>query len=63
VRYVNGAHRPPNNVNEAVDFEQRILAWYDKYLKPPAEAPATNGAKPSGRGGAPASGPGGWPPR
>ena len=33
VRYVNGAHRPPNSVAESVDFEQRILAWYDKYLK------------------------------
>jgi len=33
VRYVNGAHRPPNSVAESIDFEQRILAWYDKYLK------------------------------
>jgi dipeptidyl aminopeptidase/acylaminoacyl peptidase len=33
VRYVNGAHRPPNSAAEAVDFENRILAWYDKYLK------------------------------
>ena len=33
VRYTNGAHRPPNTVAEAVDFEHRILAWYDKYLK------------------------------
>jgi dipeptidyl aminopeptidase/acylaminoacyl peptidase len=33
VRYVNGAHRPPNSASEAVDFENRILAWYDKYLK------------------------------
>jgi hypothetical protein len=33
VRYVNGAHRPPNSANEAIDFENRILAWYDKYLK------------------------------
>ena len=33
VRYVNGAHRPPNSVAESVDFEGRILAWYDKYLK------------------------------
>jgi dipeptidyl aminopeptidase/acylaminoacyl peptidase len=33
VRYSNGAHRPPNSVAESVDFEQRILAWYDKYLK------------------------------
>jgi dipeptidyl aminopeptidase/acylaminoacyl peptidase len=33
VRYVNGGHRPPNSPEESVDFEQRILAWYDKYLK------------------------------
>jgi dipeptidyl aminopeptidase/acylaminoacyl peptidase len=33
VRYVNGAHRPPNSVSEAVDFEQRIVAWYDTHLK------------------------------
>jgi hypothetical protein len=35
VRYVNGAHRPPNSVVESVDFETRIVAWYDKYLKAP----------------------------
>jgi dipeptidyl aminopeptidase/acylaminoacyl peptidase len=33
VRYVNGAHRPPNSIAEAIDFETRILSWYDKYLK------------------------------
>lgn len=33
VRYVNGGHRPPNSVAESIDFEQRILGWYDKYLK------------------------------
>ena len=33
VRYVDGAHRPPNSAAESVDFEQRILAWYEKYLK------------------------------
>jgi dipeptidyl aminopeptidase/acylaminoacyl peptidase len=33
VRYVNGGHRPPNSAAESVDFEQRILAWYDKHLK------------------------------
>ncbi len=33
VRYVNGAHRPPDSVDEAVDFENRILGWYDRYLK------------------------------
>jgi dipeptidyl aminopeptidase/acylaminoacyl peptidase len=35
VHYVNGAHRPPDSVAEAVDFENRILAWFDKYLSPP----------------------------
>lgn len=38
VRYANGGHRPPNSVSESIDFEQRILAWYDKYLKKPAAA-------------------------
>lgn len=33
VRYVNGGHRPPNSVSETIDFENRIVAWYDKYLK------------------------------
>jgi dipeptidyl aminopeptidase/acylaminoacyl peptidase len=33
VRYVNGGHRPPNSAAESIDFEQRILAWYDKHLK------------------------------
>jgi dipeptidyl aminopeptidase/acylaminoacyl peptidase len=31
-RYANGAHRPPNSVTESIDFEQRILAWYDGKL-------------------------------
>ena len=34
VRYVNGGHRPPNTAAESIDFENRIVAWYDKYLKP-----------------------------
>jgi dipeptidyl aminopeptidase/acylaminoacyl peptidase len=33
VRYVNGGHRPPNSNAETLDFEQRILGWYDKHLK------------------------------
>jgi dipeptidyl aminopeptidase/acylaminoacyl peptidase len=33
VRYANGGHRPPNSVSESIDFENRIVAWYDKYLK------------------------------
>lgn len=38
VHYANGAHRPPNSVAEAIDFETRLLGWFDKYLKaaPPA---------------------------
>lgn len=38
VRYTNGGHRPPNSVAESIDFENRMLAWYDKYLKPKAAA-------------------------
>jgi len=26
-------HRPPNSVDQGIDFETRILAWYDKHLK------------------------------
>ena len=33
VRYVDGGHRPPNSVSESIDFENRILNWYDRYLK------------------------------
>jgi dienelactone hydrolase len=29
VRYVDGGHRPPNSVSESIDFENRILKWYD----------------------------------
>ena len=42
VRYVNGAHRPPNSVAESVDFENRILAWYEKYLKADASKKKTS---------------------
>ena len=42
VRYVNGGHRPPNSVAESVDFEARILAWYDKYLKAPLKKKDTD---------------------
>ena len=34
VRYVNGGHRPPNSASESIDFENRIVAWYNRYLKP-----------------------------
>jgi dipeptidyl aminopeptidase/acylaminoacyl peptidase len=42
VRYVNGGHRPPNSTAESIDFEQRILAWYDKYLKKDSKKKDTN---------------------
>ena len=42
VRYVNGGHRPPNSAAESVDFENRIIAWYDKHLKAEKKKPATN---------------------
>ncbi|MEX1128727.1 MAG: prolyl oligopeptidase family serine peptidase [Vicinamibacterales bacterium] len=40
VRYVNGGHRPPNSADESIDFERRIVAWYDKYLKAPLKKKA-----------------------
>ena len=49
VRYVNGGHRPPNSVAESVDFENRILAWYDKYLKKDAKKKETDSASASRR--------------
>ena len=42
VHYANGAHRPPNSVSESIDFENRILAWYDKYLKADASKKKTS---------------------
>jgi dipeptidyl aminopeptidase/acylaminoacyl peptidase len=45
VRYVNGAHRPANSVEESIDFENRILAWYDTYLKKDEETPAAKPAR------------------
>ncbi|HSC27002.1 MAG TPA: prolyl oligopeptidase family serine peptidase [Vicinamibacterales bacterium] len=42
VRYVNGGHRPPNSVSEATDFEQRILAWYDRHLKAESKKKTTD---------------------
>jgi dipeptidyl aminopeptidase/acylaminoacyl peptidase len=41
VRYVNGGHRPPNSVSESIDFESRILAWYDKHLKAASPSPTS----------------------
>jgi dipeptidyl aminopeptidase/acylaminoacyl peptidase len=48
VRYVNGGHRPPNSAAESIDFEQRILAWYDKYLKKPSDKKKTDSLQPPG---------------
>jgi dipeptidyl aminopeptidase/acylaminoacyl peptidase len=42
VRYTRGGHRPPNSVEESVDFEQRILGWYDRYLKKDGKRGTTN---------------------
>ena len=33
VRYINGGHGPPDSVAQSIDFQKRILAWYNKYLK------------------------------
>jgi dipeptidyl aminopeptidase/acylaminoacyl peptidase len=41
VRYANGGHRPPNSVSESIDFEERILGWYDKHLKRTGDATTT----------------------
>ena len=41
VRYTNGGHRPPNSASESIDFENRILAWYDKHLKKTSAPPST----------------------
>jgi len=43
VRYYNGGHRPPNTNEESIDFEGRILAWYDKYLKKDDAKKTTDG--------------------
>lgn len=42
VRYVNGGHRPPNSASESIDFEGRILAWYDRHLKKSETRKGTN---------------------
>jgi polar amino acid transport system substrate-binding protein len=41
VRYVNGGHRPPNGNAESIDFESRILGWYDRHLKKKDEKKTT----------------------
>jgi len=33
LRYHNGAHGGPQTIDERKDMYQRMLAWYDKYLK------------------------------
>ncbi len=41
VRYTNGGHRPPNSASESIDFETRILNWYERHLKPSAPSPTS----------------------
>jgi dipeptidyl aminopeptidase/acylaminoacyl peptidase len=48
VHYVNGAHRPPDSVAEAIDFESRILKWFDKYLKKDETRPVPGAGKGGG---------------
>jgi dipeptidyl aminopeptidase/acylaminoacyl peptidase len=43
VSYINGGHGMPTaTVEEVVDYHNRILGWYDRFLKPAAGTPATN---------------------
>jgi dipeptidyl aminopeptidase/acylaminoacyl peptidase len=43
VSYVNGGHgMPTSTVAEVVDYHQRILAWYDRWLKPSQEKQKAN---------------------
>jgi dipeptidyl aminopeptidase/acylaminoacyl peptidase len=42
VNYVNGGHGiPMTNAAEFTDWHNRLLGWYDKYLKAPAKTPAS----------------------
>jgi dipeptidyl aminopeptidase/acylaminoacyl peptidase len=42
VSYINGGHgMPSSSTEEVIDYHQRILSWYDKYLKSNTRA-ATN---------------------
>jgi hypothetical protein len=38
---VYDTHRPPNSARESIDFEKRILGWYDKHLKSATTLPST----------------------
>jgi dipeptidyl aminopeptidase/acylaminoacyl peptidase len=43
VSYINGGHgMPTSTVEEVLDYHQRILGWYDRYLKAPAARPSAN---------------------
>jgi dipeptidyl aminopeptidase/acylaminoacyl peptidase len=43
VSYVNGGHGMPSSTEAEVrDYHQRILGWYERYLKPSAAAAATS---------------------
>ena len=41
--YVNGGHGTPNTTEaDFIDYHQRVLDWYGKYLKPAAALPSTD---------------------
>lgn len=41
--YVNGGHGTPNTTEaDFIDYHQRVLDWYGKYLKPTAASPSTD---------------------
>jgi dipeptidyl aminopeptidase/acylaminoacyl peptidase len=41
--YVNGGHGVPNTTeSDFVDYHQRVLDWYAKYLKPATKGNATS---------------------
>ena len=46
VSYINGGHgMPSSTAAEVIDYHQRILGWYDKYLKKDAKATTTDSSR------------------
>jgi dipeptidyl aminopeptidase/acylaminoacyl peptidase len=46
VSYVDGGHgMPTSTVAEVIDYHERILGWYDRYLKQDARKTATEGGR------------------
>jgi dipeptidyl aminopeptidase/acylaminoacyl peptidase len=46
VSYINGGHgMPTSTAAEVIDYHQRILGWYDKYLKKDARNTATESGR------------------